>query len=65
MAHFLFEHKYIRSDVEIILIFMNKIKQLINKSLNRKKNENVDGDYPINLEFMTLAYNIINQKDKV
>ena len=31
----------------------------------RDKNEPIDGDYPINLEFITLAFNILVHKDKV
>jgi hypothetical protein len=65
VAHFLFENKYRRADVEIIMKFITKVKQLFNKVHGLERNSPIDGDQPLSMELMTMAFNILSQKDKV
>lgn len=59
IAHFLFENKYRRNDVETIMKFVSKVKQLYNKIHGFDRNAHIDGDHPLSIELITMAFNIL------
>ncbi|CAD8166342.1 unnamed protein product [Paramecium pentaurelia] len=64
IAHFLYEQKYRRSDVEQIMKFIQKTKEIYNISQNKDKSAQIDGDRLLPFELITNAFNILSNKDK-
>jgi hypothetical protein len=44
--------------------FMSKVKEGYNKSLNRAKDEQIDGDKLLSFELITNTFTILSNKDK-
>ncbi|CAD8214814.1 unnamed protein product [Paramecium octaurelia] len=64
IAHFLYEQKYRRSDVEQIMKFIQKTKEIYNVSQNKEKQAQIDGDKLLPFELISNAFNILSNKDK-